>query len=34
MEQGAAYEVLLSFRRAIQQNNTVPGKYPGGRKKK
>ncbi|TRZ89254.1 MAG: hypothetical protein D4R88_05805 [Methanosarcinales archaeon] len=27
MEQGAAYEVLLPFRGAIQQNNTVPGRY-------
>jgi len=27
MEQGAAYEVLLPFRRAIQQNNTVPRRY-------
>jgi hypothetical protein len=29
MEQGAAYEVLLPFRRAIQQNDTVPGRYTG-----
>jgi hypothetical protein len=29
MEQGAAYELLLPFRRAIQQNDTVPGRYAG-----
>ncbi|MBU3968451.1 MAG: hypothetical protein KKG76_13960 [Euryarchaeota archaeon] len=29
MEQGATYEVLLSFRRAIQQNDTLPGRYTG-----